>query len=122
MMEFNHDLYWALADLYPEITVRRLSRLMGKSEGYWSSINAQKMAVSNAALVQLLDALAFQSITTDAYSLKKTKINEIKKFITEELITRFHENTGIDQTGSFNSAKKDPVGHYGAMPFMVSSY
>ncbi len=46
-MEFNRDLYWALADLYPEMTVRSLSRLMGKSAGYWSSINAQKIAVSS---------------------------------------------------------------------------
>ncbi len=121
-MEFNRDLYWALADLYPEMTVRSLSRLMGKSAGYWSSINAQKISVSNDALVQLLDALAFSSITADPYSLKKTKINEIKKFIIEELIARFHEKTGIDQAGSFNSAPKDPVGNYGALPFMVSSY
>ena len=121
-MQFNRDLYWALADVYPEITVRSLSRLMGKSDGYWSSVNAQKMAVPNAALVQLLDALEFQYGRTDPYSPVKKKINEAKEMITQELITRFHEKTGIDQTGSFQSVKSDPAAHYGAMPFMVSSY
>jgi len=122
MMQFNLDLYWALADLYPEMTVRSLSRMMGKSDGSWSSVNAQKMAVPNAALVQLLDALEFLDGRTDPYAQKKKKINEAKEMITEELIARFHEKTGIDQTGSFQSAQKDPATHYGALPFMVSSY
>jgi hypothetical protein len=122
MMQFNRDLYWALADLYPEMTVRSLSRMMGKSDGYWSSINAQKMAVPNTALVHLLDALEFLDGRTDTYAAKKKRIDEVKAFITDELIARFHQKTGIDQTGSFQSAKSDPATHYGALPFMVSSY
>jgi len=122
MMQFNNDLYWALADLYPDMTVRSLSRLMGKSDGYWSSVNAQKIAVPNGALVQLLDALEFLDGRTDPYAAKKKKINEAKEMIAEELIARFHEKTGIDQSGSFQSAQKDPAAHYGALPFMVSSY
>ncbi len=121
-MEFNRDLYWALSDLYPEMTVRSLSRLMGKSAGYWSSINAQKISVSNHALVQLLDALEFLDGRTDPYAAKKKRILEVKTLISDELIFRFYEKTGIDQAGSFNSAQKDPVGHYGAMPFVFSSY
>jgi hypothetical protein len=122
MMKFNNDLYWALADLYPEMTVRSLSRLMGKSEGYWSSINAQKIPVSNHALVQLLDALEFLDGRTDPYSAKKKRILEVKTLISDELILRFYEKTGIDQSNSFHSVNKDPIGQYGAMPFVVSSY
>ncbi len=121
-MEFNRDLYWALSDLYPEMTVRSLSRLMGKSPGYWSSINAQKTSVSNDALVQLLDALEFLDGRSDPYDAKKKRILEVKTLISDELIFRFYEKTGIDQAGSFNSAQKDPATHYGALPFMVSSY
>lgn len=121
-MQFNDDLYWALADVYPKITVRSLSRLLGKSDGYWSSINAQKMAVSNHALVQLLDALEFQCGRTDPYNPKKAKISEAKEMITAELITRFQETTGIDQMGSFQAKRNDPLTQYGAMPFMVSNY
>ena len=121
-MEFNRDLYWALADLYPEMTVRSLSRLMGKSAGYWSSINAQKISVSNDALVQLLDALEFLDCRVDAYSPKKIRVSEVKAIITEELIARFCEKTGIDATGSFHALRKDPATHYGAMPFVFSSY
>jgi hypothetical protein len=65
MTQFNRDLYWSLADLFPEMTVRSLSRMMGKSDGYWSSVNAQKMAVPNTALVHLLDALEFLDGRTD---------------------------------------------------------
>jgi hypothetical protein len=122
MMKFNNDLYWALADLYPEMTVRSLSRLMGKSEGYWSSINAQKIPVSNHALVQLLDALEFLDGRTDSYAAKKKRILEVKTLISDELIFRFYERTGIDQSNSFHSVNKDPIGQYGAMPFVVSSY
>jgi hypothetical protein len=122
MMRFNNDLYWALIDLYPEMTVRSLSRMMGKSDGYWSSINAQKMAVPNAALVQLLGALEFLDGRTDPYAAKKKRIDEVRALISDELIARFHQKTGIDQSGSFQSAKSDPATHYGALPFMVSSY
>ncbi len=121
-MEFNRNLYWALADLYPEMTVRSLSHLMGKSPGYWSSINSQKMPVPNSALVQLLDALEFLDCRIDAYSPKKIRVSEVKAMITEELIARFCEKTGVDATGSFQAVRKDPATHYGALPFMVSSY
>lgn len=122
MVRFNKDLYWALADLYPEMTVRSLSRMMGKSDGYWSSVNAQKLAVPNAALVQLLDSLEFLDGGTDPYAAKKKRIDEVKALIADELIARFHEKTGIDLSGSFQSARKDPAAHFGALPFMVSSY
>ncbi len=121
-MQFNNDLYLALVDLFPEMTVRSLSRMMGKSDGYWSSVKAQKMAISNAALVQLLDALEFLDGRTDPYAVKKKRIDEVRAFITDELIARFHEKTGIDQSGTFQSLRNDPASHYGALPFMVSSY
>jgi hypothetical protein len=122
MTQFNNDLYWALVDLLPEMTVRSLSRMMGKSDGYWSSVNAQKMVVPNAALVHLLDALEFLDGRTDTYDAKKKRIDEVKAFITYELIARFHQKTGIDQSGSFQSAKSDHATHYGALPFLVSNY
>jgi hypothetical protein len=122
MMQFNNDLYWALADLFPEMTVRSLSRMMGKSDGYWSSVNAQKMAVPNAALVQLLDALECYQIRLDLNSPKRKRIDEAKEMITEELIARFYEKTGIDQSGSFQSETKDSVNYFDALPFVVSSY
>ena len=55
-------LYWALAEVFPNITVRSLSKMMGKSAGYWSSVNSQQHAVGTSALVQLLDALECQKI------------------------------------------------------------
>ncbi len=121
-MQFNNDLYWALVELFPDITVRSLSRLMGKSDGYWSSVNAQKMAIPNAALVQLLDALECYQIRLDSNSPKRKRIDEAKEMITEELIARFYEKTGIDQKRSFQSVTNDPVNLFDALPFVVSSY
>ena len=122
MMQFNSDLYCALADLFPGLTVRTLSRMMGKSLGYWSSVNAQNMPVSNSALVQILDALDIERMKADPFNSKKKKIHAVMGLITSELIRRFHEMTGIGATGSFQPAAIDPVKHYGAMPFLVSSY
>ena len=122
MVQFNNDLYRTLVNIFPEMTVRSLSRMMGKSDGYWSSLNAQKMVVSNAALVHLLDALEFLDGRTDTYAAKKKRIDEVRALITDELIARFHQKTGIDQSGSFQSSRKDHDTHYGALPFMVSSY
>ena len=122
MTQFNNDLYRTLVNLFPEMTVRSLSRMMGKSDGYWSSVNTQKMVVPNAALVHLLDALEFLDGRTDTYAAKKKRIDEVRALITDELIARFHQKTGIDQSGSFQSAKSDPATHYGALPFLLSNY
>jgi hypothetical protein len=56
-MSFEESLYIAMSDVYPEISVRSFSRALGKSEGYWSSITAQHLSISNAALISLNDYL-----------------------------------------------------------------
>ena len=121
-MEFNTVLYWALAGVYPDMTVRSLSRMLGKSDGYWSSVMAQKMAVSNTSLVHLLDALECQSIITEAGTPRGRKITEVKSLICDELVTRFQEKTGIYRKDLQPTDSTDPVARFGALPFIVSSY
>ncbi len=74
-MQFNTDLYWALAEVFPNITVRSLSKIMGKSAGYWSSVNAQQHAVGTSAIVQLLDALECQKIQASEGSARSEKLD-----------------------------------------------
>jgi hypothetical protein len=50
-MTFEIELYGAIYNAYPTMTVRAFSHhALGMSSGYWSSITAQQLPISNAAL------------------------------------------------------------------------
>ena len=121
-MQFNMDLYWALAEVFPDITVRSLSKMMGKSAGYWSSVNAQQHAVGTSALVQLLDALECQKIQAPEGSSKRHKLERVSSMITQELVTRFEVQTGLESHALISTQPKDFRTNFGAMPFVVASY
>lgn len=121
-MQFNSDLYWALAEVYPNITVRSLSKMMGKSTGYWSSVNAQQHAVGTSALVQLLDALECQKIQASEGSARREKLDRVSVMITQELVTRFEAQTGLESHDLSSAQPKAVRDNFGAMPFVVASY
>lgn len=121
-MQFNTDLYWALAEVFPNITVRSLSKMMGKSAGYWSSVNAQQHAIGTSALVHLLDALQCQKIQAPEGSARRQKLDRVSVMITQELVSRFEAQTGLE---SHDLISAQPIGvkdNFGAMPFLVASY
>lgn len=121
-MQFNSDLYWALAEVFPNITVRSLSKMMGKSAGYWSSVNAQQLVVGTSALVQLLEALECQKIQTSEGSSIRQKLDRVSVMITQELVSRFEAQTRLE---SHDLISAQPIGvkdNFGAMPFLVASY
>ena len=121
-MQFNTDLYWALAEVFPHITVRSLSKMMGKSAGYWSSVNAQQHAIGTSALVQLLDALQCQKIQTSEGSSISQKLDRVSVMITQELVLRFEAQTGMEVNDLIAVQAKDFRDNFGAMPFLVGSY
>ncbi len=121
-MKFNTDLYWALAEVYPNITVRSLSKMMGKSAGYWSSVNAQQHAVGTSALVQLLDALECQKIQASEGDARRLKLDRVSVMITQELVTRFEAQTGLESHALIAAKPKTVRDNLGAMPFLVASY
>ena len=121
-MLFNTDLYWALAEVYPNITVRSLSKMMGKSAGYWSSVNAQHHAVGTSALVQLLDALECQKIQAPEGSPRRQKLDRVSVIITQELVARFEAQTGLESHALIVAKPKTVRDNFGAMPFLVASY
>lgn len=121
-MQFNTELYWALSEIYPNLTVRSISKMMGKSQGYWSSVNAQNIAVSTSALVHLLDALSCLKIQSISGSTRFERLILLTTKIEQELFTRFEEATGLEAlvaTEGLNSQINDT---YAVMPFVVSSY
>ena len=121
-MQFNTDLYWALVELFPNITVRSLSKMMGKSAGYWSSVNAQQQAVGTSALVQLLNALECQKIQASEGGARRQKLDRVSVLITHELVARFEAETGLGSHALINAQPKPTLDNFGAMPFLVATY
>ena len=121
-MQFNTDLYWALAEVFPNITVRSLSKIMGKSTGYWSSVKAQRLAVGTSALVRLLDALECQKIQTSEGSSRRQKLDRVSVMITQELVSRFEAQTGLESHDLISAQPIAVNDNFGAMPFLVASY
>ena len=121
-MKFNTDLYCAMAEVYPNITVRSLSKMMGKSAGYWSSVNAQQHTVGTSALVQLLDALECQKIQASEGSASRQKLDRVSVMITQELVARFEAQTGLESHALIVAKPKTVRDNFDAMPFLVASY
>jgi hypothetical protein len=121
-MKFNTDLYWAMAEVYPSITVRSLSKMMGKSAGYWSSVNAQQHTVGTSALVQLLDALECQKIQASEGGARRLKLDRVSVMITQELVARFVAETGLALHDLIDAQPKIVRDNFGAMPILVASY
>ena len=121
-MKFNTDLYWALAEVYPNITVRSLSKMMGKSAGYWSCVNSQQHTVGTSALVQLLDALECQKIQASKGGARRLKLDRVSVMITQELVARFEAQTGLESHALIAAKPKTVRDNFGAMPFLVASY
>ena len=121
-MQFNTELYWALSEIYPNLTVRSISKMMGKSQGYWSSVNAQNIAVSTSALVHLLDALSCLKIQSISGSTRFEKIKLLITKIEQELFTRFEETTGLEALVATERLASPNNDNYSVMPFVVSSF
>ena len=121
-MQFNADLYRALANVFPNLTVRKLSKMMGKSAGYWSSVNAQQHAVGTSALVQLLDALECQKIQAPEGSARRLNLDRVSVMITQALVTRFEAKTGLESRAFIAVQPRAVRDNFVAMPFLVASY
>ena len=85
-------------------------------------MNAQQHAVGTSALVQLLDALQCQKIQAPEGSARRIKLDRVSVMITQELVSRFEAQTGLE---SHDLISAQPIGvkdNFGAMPFLVASY
>lgn len=122
-MGFKENLYLAMSEVFPETSVRSFSKAMGKSDGYWSSIIAQRLNVTDAALIHLNDYLECQKILIESNSSMLKKIDEIQEMIAKEIVTRFKaksESLAKISKEVANGFKEDELTSYdGPMPFVV---
>jgi hypothetical protein len=118
-MSFESKLYQSMCQVYPAMTVRAFSVIMGKSEGYWSSITAQGLMASTDSLVNLYDAISAKKILIEQSSAAHKRLTAIQDMIRTELTDRFLDQTGFAAPAQ---AVNDSDALYGAMPFAYTAY
>ena len=82
-MTFTKQLYAKASMALPHISARTFSRYCGKSEGYWGSIQAQKLEISTNSLLYLAQMLEHKKAQSPNRSM-----HELQAFITEEIARR----------------------------------
>lgn len=128
MKRFELILYEAVCAAIPETTVRSLSKNLGMSDGYWSSITAQGLSVSNTGLINLKEYIDVRIVLTAASGVQLIRLRAVQKVIVQEIIRRlavtvesfdevFVEN--IDCREHDSSFRNDTCN---AMPFVLSRY
>lgn len=124
--EFERELFEVISDLFPRTTVRGISRIMGKSEGYWSSLCAQGLPVSNDALCCLISYLETRKVNSASTPGFNQRVACAQRFISQEIVKRFNSeyceyvHQAKDLAEEFSQraeiTRSDP------MPFIVSHY
>ena len=88
--DFSNQLYAQIIKILPDTTSRSFSRDCGMSEGYWGSIQSQKLPISTQALIHLLEALEHKK-SVSRYNNNTRHMDAIKRLqatITEEIANR----------------------------------
>jgi hypothetical protein len=125
MRKFEEELYDAMCDAFLETTVRSISKAMGMSDGYWSSIVSQGLKVSNSALIHLNEHLEVRLFRLDPESSKSRQVKLIQTLIAREIVKRFaYEVEPIDLVWDevatvANQEYEEISGTFGAMPFVM---
>ncbi len=116
---FEQRLYRQMCLVFPETTVRSFSTALGKSSGYWSSVSAQGLKVSNAALLHLVDHLECKKIRLDGANVRRQGIEKIQKQITAELLARLDLQVSAERSAYTDRQQMD-VGRDQPLPFIIS--
>jgi hypothetical protein len=123
---FAHQLFASVCAVFPATTVRSFSRSLGRSEGYWSSIKAQGLALSNGALMNLSNTLETQILIAQHEATKKC-MQKIQQQIAQELVRRFVDQIDpddalLDELMELEKTGKRSFSSSLPMPFILSSY
>jgi hypothetical protein len=95
-MTFNDEIYQAACNIWPATSVRSLSKALGRSTGYWSSIKSQNLKISTNALMNLISTLEIQ-ITIAKHVEMQRQMMQLKRKISAELVRRFIEQIEADE-------------------------
>lgn len=85
---FEQELYEAVGRAFPGLTVRAMSKLLGKSPGYWSSMTSQKFTLPTEALMHLCDAVVCQKILLPLGSQRACHLESVQELLCEEISAR----------------------------------
>lgn len=125
---FEQELYEAVARAFPGLTVRAMSRLLGKSAGYWSSVTAQDLPLSMDALTHLSDVVESQRILLPLGSRRGCHLENVQQLLCEEISGRLQllraylpagwgdEISMINTIGTSQRFEEPPL------PFILSRY
>jgi hypothetical protein len=125
---FEQELYEAVGRAFPGLTVRSMSRLLGKSSGYWSSMTSQKLPLPIDTLMHLADVVECQRILLPLGSRQARQLESVQGLLCEEISTRLAASRAylgdgvalsddyLDITSPSAALTREP------MPFFVSRY
>jgi hypothetical protein len=86
---FEQILYEAMGQAYPGLTVRSMSKLLGKSPGYWSSMTSQKLPLPTEMLIYLSDVVECHKMLLPMGSGRLSKLEKVQTLLCAEIGTRF---------------------------------
>ena len=89
-MDFKNRLFEALSVAMPNLTTRKFSSLCGMSEGYFGSLTAQNLPISDNALLYLSEHLELKKQVADDKSFT-ARVNEVQELIATELAHRMND-------------------------------
>jgi hypothetical protein len=124
---FSNQLFADMCAVWPATTVRSISKAMGRSEGYWSSIKAQKLAISKEALMTLtthIEAKELQALHAEMKIRMREVRNGINQYLAERFIQEFQENEELRDAfiEQVKTGKKMKNSTCLPMPFCMSIY
>jgi hypothetical protein len=102
---FEARLYLEMKQINPQITIRQLSRAMGKTDGYFASVTTQKVGVSLDALVKLNQYLECRVVLIGETSADG--IRSIQRTIATEVLSRLKQKT--EDSGDFWEVIKSQI-------------
>ena len=86
-MTFTQQLYEQISTALPGTTTRSFSRLCGKSEGYFGSINAQQLPISTNSLIYLAEMIE-HLIGSTTTQHNTHKLRQVQQMIADEIAQR----------------------------------
>jgi len=122
-MDFNRQIFEQVKQVIPNLTTRTFSRYLGKSEGYYGSINAQNIAISTNSLLYLAEILESYKELKQLTEHKAAIVNDIQNTIAGEVASRAHaidcDNHRIREMVLKSIAKINLHNDYACYPFVV---
>jgi hypothetical protein len=121
---FEQELYEAVGRAFPGLTVRSMSRLLGKSSGYWSSVTSQNLPLSTDALTHLSEVIECQQIMCPLDSRRGQRLADAQQLICEQLSDRLEVLRAYLPANLHTSESRNlrAQGILQPMPFLVSTY